>query len=263
MTELTLGSLVAEDSGGTGPALVMIHGLGGTSNTFQPQMPFLDGFRVLRPDLPGAGRTALRPGLPGLKGLGSAVRDLMRAAGVERAHFAGHSMGTLICQYIAVETPDLVDSLTLFGPILEPSEAARIGLKDRASTARSHGMTGIADAVSRASVSEGSCAANPIAAAFVRESLMRQNPAGYATHCEALSNAHAADHSIIRCPTLLIAGEKDPVAPVAMAQTLAARIEGATLEVMAGIGHWMTMENPTRSGELLRDHVKTATAQDG
>ena len=44
---------------GTGPAVIMVHGLGGTSNTFQPQASILaKRFRVIRPDLPGAGRSA-------------------------------------------------------------------------------------------------------------------------------------------------------------------------------------------------------------
>ena len=48
--------LVAEISG-EGDPLVMVHGLGGTSNTFQPQMPALGDHRVIRVDLPGSGRS--------------------------------------------------------------------------------------------------------------------------------------------------------------------------------------------------------------
>ena len=258
MTDIRLGSLVTEDEG-DGPAVVLVHGLGGDSNSFQTLMGALEGYRVLRPDLPGAGRSALRPGLPGLKGLAGALRDALRAADVSRAHFVGHSMGALICQYIAAETPDLVVSLTLFGPILEPPAAARQGLQDRAEAARTEGMLGIADAVSTASVSAASREANPVTAAFVRESLMRQDPAGYASHCEALSAAQAAQHGAIRCPTLLVAGEHDPVAPVAMVQALEAAIADATLEIIPGIAHWMMVEAPRRSAELLRGHLnKTA-----
>src|SRR3546814_987164 len=68
MTDFRLGSLVAEVAG-DGPAVVMVHGLGGSSNSFQPLMPGLAGFRVIRPDLPGAARSALRPGRPGLMAL--------------------------------------------------------------------------------------------------------------------------------------------------------------------------------------------------
>ncbi len=260
MTDLWFGSMVTEDSGGSGPAVVLIHGLGGDSNTFEPLMGALEGCRVLRPDLPGAGRSALRPGRPGLKGLAAAVCDAVRAAGIGRAHFAGHSMGTLICQHLAADLPDAVLSLTLFGPILEPPPAARQALSERAETARREGMAGIAGSVSAASVAEESRRANPVAQAFVRESLMRQNPAGYAAHCQALAAATAADHTAVRCPTLLIAGERDPVAPVAMAEALKNRISGAELEILPGIGHWMTIESPGRSAESIRAHLDRAAA---
>jgi len=255
MTDLRLGSMVMEDAG-DGPAVVMIHGLGGSSNSFQTLMAAADGHRVLRPDLPGAGRSALRPGQPGLRGLAEAVCDGLRAANVARAHFVGHSMGTLICQDLAVLHPELVASLVLFGPILEPPVAARQGLRERAEAARTAGMAGIADAVSIASVSASSRQGSPLTEAFVRESLMRQDPGGYARHCEALSTAEAADLAAIRCPTLLIAGGDDPVAPVAMAQRMREGIDGARLETLPGIGHWMMVEAPQRSAELLRSHLE-------
>ncbi len=257
MVDIRIGSNVIE-AAGDGPAVVMIHGLGGSSNTFQLLMDALDGYRVLRLDLPGAGRSALRPGLNGLPGLMTPVREAMLAAGVTRAHLVGHSMGTLICQYLAAEHPEAVLSLTLYGALLEPPPAARDGLRERAQTARRSGMAGIADSVSAASVSKRSRSGNPLTAAFVRESLMRQDPAGYAAHCEALSSATAAKHAAIRCPTLLVAGEDDPVAPVAMARALQERIDGARLETLPGVGHWMPIEAPERAAALLREHLQTA-----
>ena len=250
MSDIRLGSMIIEDAG-DGTAVVMVHGLGGSSNSFQPLIGRLEGYRVLRPDLPGAGRSAVRPGLAALTQLASAVRDGVRAAGVERAHFVGHSMGTLICQYLAATRPETVVSLALFGPILEPPAAAREALRERAESARSAGMAGIADAVSTGSVAAG----HPTAAAFVRESLMGQDPTGYAAHCAALSAAEAADHAAIRCPTLLVAGDNDPVAPVDMARRLQQAITGARLEIVAGVGHWMMLEAPQRSAELLRAHL--------
>ncbi|MBO0333262.1 alpha/beta fold hydrolase [Sneathiella sp. CAU 1612] len=250
MSDISVGSMKIEDQG-DGVAVVMIHGLGGTSNSFQTLISALDGYRVLRPDLPGAGRSSLRPGRPGIAGLATAVQDCLKAAGIAKAHFVGHSMGTIVCQYLAVDHPEMVQSLTLFGPILEPPAAARTGLNERAATATREGMAGIAEAVHKASVSAG----KPVAAAFVRESLLRQDANGYAAHCLALSSVEAADLAKITCSTLLIAGETDPVAPVAMAEQMKQKLPRAQLEIIPEVAHWMMMEAPARSAELLRAHL--------
>ena len=242
MSDKQIGSMVMEDIG-TGEVVVMIHGLGGTSYSFQPMMKSLSGYRVVRPDLPGAGRSNLKPGKPGLDGLMSAVMDCLNAANIKRAHFVGHSMGTLICQHL------------LFGPILEPPVAARQALIDRAATARTDGMAGIADMVANSSLSNSSRSANPVTAAFVRESLMRQDGKGYAKHCEALSKAQAANHAEIHCPTLLVAGANDLVAPVKMARELKNKIDKAKLEIIPDIGHWIMIEACERSANLLRAHL--------
>jgi pimeloyl-ACP methyl ester carboxylesterase len=254
MTDIRLGSMVIEDTG-EGPPVIMIHGLGGNSNSFETLMHALQGYRVLRPDLPGAGRSALRPGMPGIDGLVSCVRDCLRAAGIARAHVVGHSMGTLIGQHLAARSPGGVASLTLFGPVLAPPPAAAKALAERAAEARAKGMAGIASSVSSGSVAARSRAENPLTAAFVRESLMGQDPRGYAAHCEALSTALAADHSAIRCPTLLVAGAADRVAPPDMARDLHARIAGSRLEIVPGIAHWMMVEAAQRSAQLLRAHL--------
>ncbi|GJL83445.1 MAG: 3-oxoadipate enol-lactone hydrolase [marine bacterium B5-7] len=259
MSDLRVGSMVTEDNG-EGAAVVMVHGLGGTSNSFQSLMPVLSGYRVLRPDLPGAGRSAYRPGIASMDGLAICLTECLQAAGIGKAHFVAHSMGTLVCQYLAARSPDIVASLVLFGPMLEPPAAARTGLKDRAEAARRDGMAGIADAVSSGSVSAASRTANPVTQTFVRESLMRQDPAGYASHCQILGEALAADHSAIQCPTLLVAGENDPVTPVDMASALSSRITDSRLVVIPAIGHWMMIEAVDTSAELLRGHLDGITS---
>ncbi|MCR9213695.1 MAG: alpha/beta hydrolase [Proteobacteria bacterium] len=250
MADVSVGSMVMEVEG-EGLPVVMVHGLGGTSNSFQTLMPALENYNVCRPDLPGAGRSQLKPGRSGLDGLASAVLDMVKASGIQKAYFVGHSMGALICQYLAAGSTGVVEGMTLFGPILEPPIAARQALKDRAHQAGSGKMAQIADGISTASVSQG----KPVAGAFVRESILRQDPNGYASHCEALSAASAADHAAINVPTLLIAGEKDPVAPVSMVQELEKYISTARMEIIPEVGHWMMVEAPDRSAELLRKHL--------
>jgi pimeloyl-ACP methyl ester carboxylesterase len=125
---------------GQGDALIMIHGLGGTSNTFTPQLAVIDSrFRIIRPDLPGSGRSRLIEA-PTLARFAELIIGMAQTLGIERAHFAAHSLGTIVCQHIAVQQPQLVRSLLLLGPLTEPPEAARRSLQQRADTARRDGM---------------------------------------------------------------------------------------------------------------------------
>ncbi len=254
MADHRIGGFVSEVTG-DGPPVVMVHGLGGSSNSFQPIVGNLSNYKVVRIDLPGAGRSRVRPGLTDLMGLSTAVRDVMRSLGIPRAHMVGHSMGTLICQHLAVAEPNMVGSLTLFGPILEPPRAARAALRERADAARRDGMVAIADAVSTGSLSPETRERNPLAVAFVRESLMRQDPAGYALHCEALAACEPADHASIKAPSVLIAGRQDPVAPVDMVDRLGDVITGSRIEILPACGHWMMIEWPAIAGRLLGTYI--------
>jgi 3-oxoadipate enol-lactonase len=232
---------LAVEVAGDGPPVVCIHGLGGTSNTFTPQMPALAGLRVVRPDLPCAGRSP-NSEKPSIATMASAVVKLADVLGVKSAHFVGHSLGTLICQHLAAERPELVRSLVLLGGLYEPIAAARDALRSRAQLARTQGMTEIADAVIGSALSTETRSRNPAAVAFVRESLMRQCPEGYARSCEALAEAQAANHQRIRCPVLIVNGEEDAVAPPSTARNLAERISGARTVILPRCGHWPTVE---------------------
>ena len=243
------------ECGGQGDPVVMIHGLGGTSNTFQPLMAALAGYLVIRPDMPGAGRSETPFEPLSIADHAAAVVQMLVAMGVNRAHFVGHSMGTLVCQHIAVSAPQAVASLTLFGALTEPTDAAREGLLARAEIARTAGMAGIADQIIAATLAPRTHAENPAAVAFVRESILRQPRIGYAANCKALARATAANFAAITAPTLLITGDCDPVAPVGMAQALADGIAGATLEVLDRCGHWVTVEQPAAAARAMADHL--------
>jgi pimeloyl-ACP methyl ester carboxylesterase len=244
---------MAVEVDGQGEALVMVHGLGGTSNTFWPLMELLaPRFRVVRPDLPGSGRSPV-PGLLSIQALTDRIAAATRALGIDRAHFAGHSLGTIVCLHLAAAQPSLVRSLALFGPLLAPSDTARPGLRERAAAVRRDGMQPSADAIVTASLSAESRTNRPVAAALVREMLMRQDPEGYARTCEALVGATAADVSAVRCPTLLITGDEDPVAPPATVRAMAERIPGARTVVLSRCGHWATLERPPEVTAALRD----------
>jgi 3-oxoadipate enol-lactonase len=241
---------------GRGLPVILVHGLGGSSNSFQPLLGALAGYRCIRPDLPGSARSRLPYETLTIEYLVNSVADAAQMLGACPAHLVGHSMGSLICQHIAAQMPDAVLSLSLFAPILEPAEAARQRLGDRARIARAEGMCVVADAVVAAGLSSATKSANPVVSAFVRESHMRQDAEGFAQSCEALAQAQAADLRLIRCPTLLVTGDEDAVAPPSVAQAMADKIKGGRVEILGRCGHWTPVERPADCAKLLAEFLR-------
>jgi 3-oxoadipate enol-lactonase len=237
---------------GDGEPVVMIHGLGGTSNTFTPLLAALARHRTIRFDLPGSGRSHRVEGPLSLQLFVERALLVMQRTGVERAHVVAHSMGTIVATHLAAMEPGKVTSLTLFGALLAPSEPARAAIRARAAEARQGDMQPIADALLHSSVSAETRAKRPAAAAFVRESLMRQDPEGYARSCEALAEMLPADTSRIGCPALLVTGDEDVVAPPQAVRMLGERIAGSRVEVLRGCGHWPPVEKPEECTDLLK-----------
>src|SRR5438093_7964003 len=237
---------------GEGEPVVMIHGLGGTANTFTPLLAAFARHQTIRFDLPGSGRSHRVEGPLSLPLFVERTLLVMQRAGVERAHVVAHSMGTIVATHLAASEPGRVASLALFGPLLTPPEPARAALRARAAKAREGDMQPIADALLQSSVAAETRAKRPAAVAFVRESLMRQDPEGYARSCEALSEMVPADTSRIECPTLLVTGDEDIVAPPQAVRMMGERIIGSRVEVLRGCGHWTPVEKPEECVGLLK-----------
>jgi 3-oxoadipate enol-lactonase len=252
---------MAVELDGQGAPVVLVHGLGGTSNFYTPQtMALAERYRTIRPDLPGSGRSSAWE-KTSIQGFVDALVRLLGALSLEAAHFVGHSMGTIVCQHLAVQQPRLVRSLVLFGPLPAPPDAARQGLRDRAQKARASGMADIADAIVQAATSADTRRNQPAVAAGIREMLMRQDPEGYARTCEALAGAEAADARRIACPTLLVTGDEDAIAPASVARVLTERIEGARLTVLNRCGHWTALERAAECSAALKDFYAQGVLQ--
>src|SRR5262245_13827490 len=237
---------------GEGEPVLMIHGLGGTANTFTPVLAAFVRHRSIRFDLPGSGRSPRVDGPLSLALFLDKARLVMDRAKIERAHVVAHSMGTIVATHLAAADPGRVASLALFGPLLAPSESARAASRARAAPAREGDMQPIADTLLRTSVSAETRARRSVAVAFVRESLMRQDPESYARTCEALADMGPADTLRIDCPTLLVTGDEDAVAPPQAVRMMGERIAGSRVEVLRGCGHWPPVEKPEECTGLLQ-----------
>ena len=227
---------------GSGPPVLMVHGLGGTSNFYQVQAQALaDRFQVIRPDSAGAGRSPVA----GQISIGSHADDLatlLDRLGVSGATVVGHSMGTLVVRTLATRHPGLVSRLVLLGAVAEPADAVRQAQRDRAATLRQDGTAAVAPGVVASALSEGTRRDKPEVAAFVRELIMRQDPEGYARNCEALATATDPGPVAPGLPLLLITGGDDKTGPPEVSQAIAAAHGSATVTVIDGIGHWTALE---------------------
>ena len=227
---------------GSGPPVLMVHGLGGTSNFYQVQAQTLaDRFQVIRPDSAGAGRSPVT----GQISIGSHTDDLaalLDQLGVSGATVVGHSMGTLVVRTLAARHPGLVFRLVLLGAVAEPADAVRQAQRDRAATLRRDGTAAVAPGVVANALSETTRRDKPEVAAFVRELIMRQDPEGYARNCEALATATDPGPVDPGLPLLLITGGDDKTGPPEVSQAIAAAHGSATVTVIDGIGHWTALE---------------------
>jgi pimeloyl-ACP methyl ester carboxylesterase len=252
--------VVVEDEG-DGDAVVCVHGLGGSTNTFTPLMPALARHRAIRLDLPGSARSHRVEGPLSIERFVETLLSACNRLGVSRAHWVGHSLGTIVCQHLALAAPKLVRSIALFGPLITPAEPTRAAIRTRAAKARGEGTAGmheIALGLLDAAISSETRTRSPLAVAFVRESLMRQDPAGYARTCEALAEAKPAAVERIEAPVLLVTGDEDGVAPPQSVRAMAEKLhsaKGVRVVVLPRCGHWTPIERPEECARELRDFL--------
>lgn len=247
---------LAVEVSGEGEPVVCIHGLGGSSNNWTPVEEAFSHFQTIRIDLPGSARSAGVDGDLSIERMAESVIAVCERLGAGRAHFVGHSLGTIVCFHIATTQPHRVKSLALFGPLLAPPDAARTGIHARAAKARNEGVTGmqeIADAIVKGALSATTRREQPAVTALVRESIMRQDAGGYARSCEALANAQAAPADTIECPTLLITGDEDGVAPPQAVRMIGEKIANSRVVVFPQCGHWTTFERAHDCTRELKD----------
>ena len=260
MTLHVFDRTVVEEEG-EGDAVVCVHGLGGSSNSFTPLMPVLARHRVIRVDMPGSARSSRVEGSLTVERFVETLLSVCARLNVTRAHWVGHSLGTVVCQHLAIAAPKLVRSIILFGPLIAPPDAARVAIRARAAKARNEGVSGMHEislALLNGAISADTRQRSPLAVAFVRESLMRQDPDGYARTCDALAEAIAARVERIEAPVLLVTGDEDAIAPPQQVRVIAEKLHSAKstrVVVLPRCGHWTPIERPEECARELRDFL--------
>lgn len=214
------------------PLLVLSNSLGTTFEMWQPQMATLTRhFSVLRYNPRGHGGTPLPSSTLTLELLGRDVVQLLDRLRVKQAHFCGISLGGLTGLWLSRFQPDRVNRVVV------ANTAARIGQPadwfQRVRQIRKKGLTAVAaSAASRWFTPDFIRQHHPQVSRLVM-ALAHADPDGYAACCEALAAADLRQEvAKMTRPLLIIAGQQDPVTPVAEAQWLQQHIPGSELAIL-------------------------------
>ena len=104
---------------GRGPAIILVHGLGGFAESWRHNVPALaERATVYAVDLPGFGRSGKPPGRYDLQFLARALHAFVDALGVSQVSLVGHSLGGAVCVTYALTHPAFVERLALVGAIV-------------------------------------------------------------------------------------------------------------------------------------------------
>ena len=268
------GHPMAYRMAGSGPVLVLIHGITSDSSTWRRVMPYLARqYTVIAPDLPGHGGSAKPKGDYSLGANASFVRDLLLALGHTRATFVGHSLGGGIAMQLCYQFPDrcerlvLVDSgglgrevslllraATLPGselvlPVLAASRLLDAGRLAGSLLGRLGLRTGtdmIEIARGHATLSDGDTRS-----AFVQTLRSVVEPGGQ--RVDASNRLYLAE----RVPMMFMWGEHDSLIPVAHAHRAHKSVPSSRLELFADSGHFPQLDEPERFLDVLLDFLQT------
>lgn len=239
------GSPIHYQSYGEGPPVVFVHGLGGSANVWHGVMQAMQQHHhCVALDLRGHGRSSTG-GKLSIEGWASDVLALLKRLELPSAAVVGHSLGTLVAQQLAVTGADVVDQLVLVGAISRFTPPTNDAYLERATQVEQDGMDVLVDPWLEGAVSPQSHATKAGAVGLLRELFTRNDPVAYAKACRALAKAPKIDGSRIGQPTLVVTGSHDQSTPLAMAEELKAVIPVSRIKVLADVGHWSPVEDPS------------------
>jgi 3-oxoadipate enol-lactonase len=236
------------------PVLCFSNSLGTTTEMWDEQAAALsDRFRILRYDNRGHGATLASPSPYSIAALGGDVIALLDRLGLERVSFCGLSIGGTIGLWLGAHAPERLESLAVCctGAVLPPTEM----WVERAATVRAEGVTAVVDATIERWFTPEFVAAHPETVERVRRSFLTTDPEGYAGCCEALAEFDMRDElGAVAAPTLVIAGDDDPVGTPERVGELEQGIPGARL-VSLPARHLAAVEQPGPFTEALLAHL--------
>jgi pimeloyl-ACP methyl ester carboxylesterase len=272
------GRAVTYAEAGSGPLLLLVHGMAGTYESWQAVIePLAREHTVIALDLPGHGASAPGGGDYSLGTLATGLRDLLITLGYDRATLVGHSLGGGIAMQFAYQFPEATERLVLvsaggLGPEVSPIlRAAALPGADLfiAATAGPGRVAGSALARGLAAVGlQPNADVAEVARGYASLS-DRSRRAAFLATLRAVVNTDgqrvgAADLLYLAegIPVLIVWGARDPMIPVKHGEQAHRAIVGSRLEIFDGVGHMPQLEEPGRFVAVLeRFLAETKPAQ--
>lgn len=248
---------VAVDGDPAAPALILSNSLGTTLEMWAPQVAALSArYRLIRYDTRGHGGSPITPGPYRVDVLGQDVLAVLDALQVEQAAFCGISMGGHTGLWLGIHAS------TRMHAIVVCNSAAKIGTSqgwgERAAMLRAkgaEGMQALADSAPARWFSEACIQTQPAMVRHLQDGLAHLDPEGYASCCDALAASDLrSELGRIAIPTLLLAGQCDPVCTVADAQAMQASIPGAQ-QVTVPASHLSNLDAPQAFNQAVLDFL--------
>jgi len=237
----------------TSPVVTLSNSLASNLSMWEPQLPALTSrFRVLRYDTRGHGETEASPGPYTLEQLTEDTRALLQELGITRTHFIGLSLGGMIGQLLALQHPELLQSLTLCDTMSRVPTEAKPMWDERIHTAQSQGMRPLVEPTLARWFTAPFREQRPEVIHQVRAMIRSTPVAGYVGCCQAIAALNLTDRlKAINVPTLIIVGEDDPGTPVAASRTIQEHIKGSELVILKSAAHLSNLEQPQAFNEAL------------
>jgi pimeloyl-ACP methyl ester carboxylesterase len=252
----------------SGPTIVVVHGYRGDHHGLEPVVKLLDDFHVISPDLPGFGDSTPMTEQPhSIDGYGVWLRAFLQELGLTGQILLGHSFGSIVVAH-AVAGGLPAQAVILVNPIADdPSKVAGIGatrfyyavarrIPERAARAwLSNWLVVRGMSVKLAKTKNRA----------LRRFIHGQHHAYFSAFGSRASVVEGFDASLsttvaavadrITQPVLLIAGERDEVAPLAGQFALLETFPDARLDVIPGVGHLVHYETPQAAAAAIRSFV--------
>lgn len=246
---------------GTGPAIVLIHGVGADLHMWDEQAAALSrDHTVVRYDTLGHGATAMPAGEVTLASYAAQVGAVADGLDLTRFVLVGFSMGVPIGQLYAFGHGARLAGLVLMNGVYDRTPEQLAAIRARVAQARADGSFALADAALDRWLSPAFRAAHPEVEARIRKRLADNDPASFIAAYEIFAEADpwvVGRLGDISCPTLVTTGQDDRGSTPEMTRAMAAAIPGARCHIMPGLRHMPTAEGPDVVNRLLLDFLDT------